>query len=89
MRSHVPDTSRPEPSLVAPGPALLLRVQDVCDQLNVSRATVQRLLAAGVLPSVKVGRARRVTYAALEQFVDDLAHGRVALDDSVLGGGSR
>ncbi len=39
-------------------------MQDVCDQLNVSRATVQRLLAAGVLPSVKVDRARRVTYAA-------------------------
>ena len=75
--------SHPEPS---PRPPLLLRVQDVCDQLNVSRATVQRLLAAGVLPSVKVGRARRITYAALQQLVDDLADGRVSLDTSAAGG---
>ncbi len=80
-----PASSTPSPESSRPAP-LLLRVQDVCDQLNVSRATVQRLLAAGVLPSVKVGRARRVTYAALQQLVDDLAEGRVSLDSSVVGG---
>lgn len=75
---------------VAPGPAgssstctppvLLLRVDDVCVQLALSRATVNRLLAAGVLPSVKLGRSRRVLYRALEVFVDDLAAGRLSVE---------
>ena len=61
-------------------PVLLLRVDDVCVQLALSRATVNRLLAAGVLPSVKLGRSRRVLYRVLEQFVDDLAAGRLSVD---------
>jgi len=55
---------------------LLLRVEDVCLQLNISRAAVYRLIGAGTLPSVTIGRTRRVVQAELDRFVDDLATGR-------------
>jgi excisionase family DNA binding protein len=58
-----------------PGPPLLLRVSDVCDQLGLSRASVQRLLSSGAIRSVQIGRSRRVLYADLQQFVDALGGG--------------
>lgn len=84
MFHHLYDpATRPEPpgsTSTGTPPVLLLRVDDVCVQLALSRATVNRLLAAGVLPSVKLGRSRRVLYRALEQFVDDLAAGRLSVE---------
>ena len=53
-------------------PALLLRIADVCDQLSLSRAAVQRLLTTGELRSVQIGRSRRVLYADLLRFVAQL-----------------
>ncbi len=73
----------PEPAPAAgpdTPPVLLLRVEDVCAQLSLSRATVNRLIAAGVLPSVRLGRSRRVLYRELERFVADLAAGRLDPD---------
>jgi len=67
-------------SRVPAQPLLLLRVQNVCDRLSLSRSTVHRLLTNGTLPSVAVGRTRRVTMSQLEQFVDDLAAGRVSVE---------
>lgn len=60
---------RPSPPSAAP---LLLRVSDVCEQLGLSRATVQRLLSSGAIRSVQIGRSRRVLYADLQQYVDTL-----------------
>ena len=81
MSHHPVDpTVTPDPPNTATPPVLLLRVEDVCAQLSLSRATVNRLLAAGVLPSIKLGRARRVLYRELEQFVADLAAGRLNPD---------
>lgn len=67
-------TTEQRPSL-PPTTPLLLRVSDVCEQLSLSRATVQRLLASGAIRSVQVGRARRVLYTDLQEYVDSLAPG--------------
>lgn len=74
-----PSSSGPhhDPAPVAPPPSprhppLLLRVPDVCEQLGLSRAAVQRLLTAGTVPSVTVGRSRRVRYSDLQQYVESL-----------------
>jgi len=41
-------------------PPALLTIDDVAAQLSVSKPTVKRMLADGTLPSVKLGRCRRV-----------------------------
>ncbi len=65
---EAPPTTAPPPGQAT----LLLRVQDVCEQLQLSRAAVQRLLTSGELRSIKVGRSRRVRSIDLERFVDAL-----------------
>jgi len=55
---------------------LLLRIDEVCAQLSLSRASVYRLVGAGLLPSVTLGRSRRIVQADLDDFVADLAAGR-------------
>lgn len=55
-----------------PTQTLLLRVPDVCEQLGLSRASVQRLLSSGAIRSVQIGRSRRVLYTDLQKYVDDL-----------------
>jgi excisionase family DNA binding protein len=40
--------------------------------LGVGRSTVYELLAEGTLPSVKIGRARRITRTAIDDFVASL-----------------
>ena len=67
-----------DPSLTEP-PSLLLRVDDVCGLLSLSRSTVNRLLVNGTIPSVAVGRTRRVVRADLVAFVADLAAGRASV----------
>jgi excisionase family DNA binding protein len=54
---------------------LLLAIPEAAERLSLSRATVQRLVASGVLPSVKVGKARRVALADLVTFVETLQQG--------------
>ncbi len=77
------DGDRTDPAAPPPRP-LLLRTDDVCAVLNLSKSTVHRLLALRLLPSVKVGGSRRFFYRDVEQFAQDLADGRVHLDS--LGG---
>ena len=73
-----PDTAHPVGHLPT-APVLLLRVEEVCAQLSISRAAVYRLFAAGTLPSVTLGSTRRVVQADLDRFVDDLAAGRITV----------
>jgi excisionase family DNA binding protein len=70
-RDAEPAPPPPEP---ASQPLLLTRAQ-VAEQLGLSPASVQRLLSNGQLRSVSIGRARRIRYRDLQQFVDDLARG--------------
>lgn len=51
------------------GPALLLTAEQAARMLSVSRSRVYEWLQTGELPSVTLGRSRRVTRRALEQFV--------------------
>jgi len=47
----------------------LLTLDQVADQLQVSRRTVERLVAAGRIRIVRVGRLIRVTERELEAYV--------------------
>ena len=51
---------------------LLVTVEEAAQRLAVSRSYLYLLLRRGVLPSVTIGRARRVAVADLEVFVDHL-----------------
>jgi excisionase family DNA binding protein len=51
-----------------PGGEALVSVTDAAHRLAVSPATVKRLIAAGGLPSLSVGRRRLVPLAALQAF---------------------
>lgn len=48
---------------------LLLRPEDVAVALNVSRTRVYELIRRGDIVSVKIGKVRRITPAALESYV--------------------
>lgn len=60
-----------EESTAASG-AVLLTVEEAARRLAVSRALAYQLIAAGRLPSVRIGRLRRVPVAALEAFAREL-----------------
>lgn len=47
----------------------LLTIVDAAHHLGISRSKVYELLAAGELPSVRIGRTRRIALAAIEEFV--------------------
>jgi excisionase family DNA binding protein len=51
-------------------PRLLLSTSEVASALGVSPRLVKSLIQAGELPSLKVGRLRRVTLSDLEAWVD-------------------
>jgi len=48
----------------------LVTVTEAADALGLSRSKVYELLAAGELPSVRIGRTRRIAVADLERFVE-------------------
>ena len=52
---------------------LLLRPIEAADLLGVGRTTVYALLAAGELPSVRVGRSVRVPFIGLRRWVEERA----------------
>ena len=51
---------------------LLCRVELVAELLQESRASVYIKITSGEIPSVKIGRSRRVPYAALVAYVEGL-----------------
>ena len=52
---------------------LLLRPNEAAERLAVGRSKLYELIAAGEVPSVKIGRSLRVPAAALEQWVAERA----------------
>jgi excisionase family DNA binding protein len=52
---------------------LLVSPEEAADLLGVGRSTVYDLMRTLALPSVKIGRARRISTAALRDFVAQLA----------------
>jgi excisionase family DNA binding protein len=51
---------------------LLLTVPEAAKRLSLSRSKVYELIAAGVIESVTIGRARRISSAAMARFIRDL-----------------
>jgi excisionase family DNA binding protein len=54
-------------------PRLLLTVEEAADCIGICRANMFKLIRRGEVKSVKVGRLRRVTPAALEEYVRRLS----------------
>ncbi|MGP7959621.1 helix-turn-helix domain-containing protein [Sanguibacter sp. A247] len=56
-----------------------LTVAEVADAMRVSRMTVYRLVHAGELPAIRVGKSFRVPASALEQYLAEatLEHDRL------------
>ena len=53
----------------APVEPMLLKPEDAAKVLNLARSTVYKLIGDGTLPSITVGRSRRVPVAALRLWV--------------------
>lgn len=57
------------------GPSkLLLTVTEACQILTISRSKLYELLNSGHLPSVHIGRSRRIRMKDVEDFVNDGGH---------------
>ena len=48
---------------------LLLTIPEVAGRLSLGRSLVYELVMKGEIPSIKVGRARRIPLKGLEQFI--------------------
>ena len=64
---------------------LLLRAREVVGLTGLSRATVYDLIARGVIPSIRVGRAVRVPMDALKQWVAEHTTGAERKEDGKRG----
>jgi excisionase family DNA binding protein len=49
----------------------LLRIEEAADRLSLGRSKTYELVKAGVIPSVRVGRAVRVPVGALSEWIRD------------------
>jgi excisionase family DNA binding protein len=49
----------------------LLRMEEVAEKLGISRARAYAMAAAGELPSVRIGRSRRVPVRQLEVWIEE------------------
>jgi excisionase family DNA binding protein len=53
---------------------LLVTLDDAAAMLSISRRSAQSLIYSGELPSVKVGRSRRIAAVDLQAYVARLRH---------------
>jgi len=60
-------------SQVERSPRLLLTVEEAAERIGICRSNMFKLIRRGEIQSVKVGRLRRVTPDALEDFVRRLS----------------
>ena len=63
------------PSRKEPMDLQLMTVDEVAAKLAVGKTTVYMLMSSGRLPSVKIGRSRRIRGADFRQFVENLEEG--------------
>jgi excisionase family DNA binding protein len=57
---------------------LMLTPEEAAEALGVGRSTLYDLLRLQEIPSVKIGRSRRIPVSALREFADRLATAAVA-----------
>jgi excisionase family DNA binding protein len=68
-----PNGHNGNPTTIGAGPNRgLLRVEEAAEWLGLGRTKAYELVYRGVLPSVTIGRSRRVPVAALYAFVERL-----------------
>ena len=53
----------------------LLSIEQVCEQLNLSRWSVYRLIQQNRLKTVKIGKRRLVSVSAICAFIENLERG--------------
>ncbi|HUF53687.1 MAG TPA: helix-turn-helix domain-containing protein [Dehalococcoidia bacterium] len=56
---------------------ILLTVEQAAERLAIKRTHLYWLLLSGKLPSVKIGKSRRIPVSAIEEFVDGLLREQV------------
>jgi excisionase family DNA binding protein len=54
-------------------PRLLLTVEEAARRLGICRSKMFELIRTGEIESVQIGRLRRITPSALEEYVRDLS----------------
>jgi excisionase family DNA binding protein len=57
----------------------LLTLEQVADELTVGRTTAHKLIRSGAIASVKIGKSRRVSRAALQDYITANTAGGPAL----------
>ncbi len=55
---------------------ILLTAEETARELRIARRRVFELIRVGTLPSVKIGKSRRITRAAIEEYVRTLQAGQ-------------
>jgi excisionase family DNA binding protein len=53
-------------------PKLLLTMEEAADALGICRALLYQLVMRGQIPSIKIGRSRRVPVSALHAYIAHL-----------------
>ena len=48
----------------------LLTMKDLAEQLHCSRNHAERMVMSGAIASLKIGRSRRITPAAVREFIE-------------------
>ena len=57
---------------------MLLRPEEAARELRIARRRIFDMIRDGTLPSVKIGKSRRISRAALEEYVAKLGAGDAA-----------
>jgi excisionase family DNA binding protein len=58
------------PQEVAPQ-RLLLRIPEVAETLGIGRTKIYEMIATGELPTIRVGRAVRISVSTLQKWVEE------------------
>jgi excisionase family DNA binding protein len=58
------------PKEVAPQ-RLLLRIPEVAETLGIGRTKIYEMIATGELPTIRVGRAVRISVTALQKWIEE------------------
>ncbi len=76
-----PPTTVPEPRTATPQDRVLLTVEDAAKRLHIGRTTAWGLVKSGELPSVQIGRLRRVPASAVNAYATRLLAGHNSDDN--------
>ena len=58
------------PNEVAPQ-RLLLRIPEVAETLGIGRTKIDEMIATGELPTIRVGRAIRISVSTLQKWIEE------------------